>query len=137
MALLDIREVNGYTTDYTTFHFAHLQQEGRKSVRTLVYIGTPENPQFVGNPPPDLDSLAVVIAERVGPSGRNWEYLYKLYLGLQEICPEGEEDHHIVDLWAKVEALVGGEEVERVRREFGIEEHVVETKGENEEDERS
>ena len=49
---LDIREINGYTIHYTPFHPAPdidpavLPHAG--PIQTLVYIGTPDNDQFVG-----------------------------------------------------------------------------------------
>ena len=62
---LDIREINGYTIHYTPFHPA---ADGAPPIRTLVYIGTPENPQFTG--PQDPQALAEHIYRSEGPSGR-------------------------------------------------------------------
>jgi len=100
---LDIREMNGYTTHQTTFHPA-ASTGIAKSFSTLVYIGTPDNPQFVGNPPPEVDELAEHIWRSVGPSGENRDYLYNLDVALRELCPEAE-DEHIHDLADRVRKI--------------------------------
>lgn len=48
------------------------------SVQALVYTGTAENPNFH---PLSLDETADVIAQAVGPSGPNAEYLLNLEVG--------------------------------------------------------
>jgi cation transport protein ChaC len=87
---LDIREVNGYSIQFTPFHpaastittvsrdekqseigdeFAGIRREStasvayesRGAIKCLVYIGLPENPQFLG--PQDADGLARKILE--------------------------------------------------------------------------
>ncbi|CZS91482.1 related to E.coli cation transport protein [Rhynchosporium agropyri] len=69
-AYLDIREINGYTIHHTPFHPA----DGRAPpINTLVYIGTPDNEQFVG--PQDVQVLAEHIWRCEGPSGLNRDYL--------------------------------------------------------------
>lgn len=88
---LDIREINGYTVHYTPFHPA----EGSPSIRTLVYIGTPENDQFVG--PQDPQALAEHIWRSEGPSGLNKDYLLGLEKALDELSPESG-DGHVKDL---------------------------------------
>jgi len=107
---LDIREINGYTVHYTPFH----PVDGSASIRTLVYIGTPENDQFMG--PQDPQELAEHIWRSEGPSGLNRDYLLGLEKALKELSPESG-DWHVQDL------------ADRVRRiELGVrnEEKVVE-----------
>ncbi|KJZ76698.1 hypothetical protein HIM_04034 [Hirsutella minnesotensis 3608] len=95
---LDIREINGYSIHYTPFHPA----DGSPSLTTLVYIGTPDNEQFVG--PQDPHKLAAHILRSQGPSGLNKDYLYNLHVALQELSPESG-DHHISDLAQRVKKL--------------------------------
>ena len=106
---LDIREINGYTIHYTPFYSA----DTSPSIRTLVYIGTPENPQFMG--PQDLQNLADHIHQSSGPSGMNKDYLWNLETALDHLSAESG-DEHVKDL------------SERVRR---IEERVVRDGHEN------
>ncbi|KAI1209105.1 ChaC-domain-containing protein [Annulohypoxylon truncatum] len=100
---LDIREINGYTIHYTPFHPA----DGSASIRTLVYIGTPDNDQFTG--PQDPQALAEHIYVSEGPSGLNRDYLLSLEKALDELSPESG-DAHVTDLSNRVR------EIERKRR---------------------
>jgi cation transport protein ChaC len=68
---LDIREVNGYSIHFTPFHPAASSVSAdlvdiskRGPINCLVYIGTPENPQFVG--PQDPQALAEHISKSTG-----------------------------------------------------------------------
>ncbi|KAI0184636.1 ChaC-like protein-domain-containing protein, partial [Xylaria flabelliformis] len=88
---LDIREINGYTIHYTPFYPA----DGSAPIRTLVYIGTPDNDQFVG--PQDPQALAEHIQRSEGPSGLNRDYLLELEKALSELSPESG-DAHVTDL---------------------------------------
>lgn len=103
---LDIREINGYTIHYTPFHPAPgldpavLPQHG--PFRTLVYIGTPDNEQFVG--PQDPQELAEHIYRSEGPSGLNRDYLLGLEKALDELSPESG-DEHVTDLSNRVRAI--------------------------------
>ncbi|KAI6093936.1 ChaC-domain-containing protein [Hypoxylon rubiginosum] len=101
---LDIREINGYTIHFTPFHPA----DGSPSIRTLVYIGTPDNDQFTG--PQDPQALAEHIYVSEGPSGLNRDYLLGLEKALDELSPESG-DAHVTDLSNRVR------EIERKRRE--------------------
>ena len=99
---LDIREINGYSIQYTTFHpsktvfsSTETDQDLSQPIKCLVYIGLPTNPQFVG--PQDPSVLAEHILGSVGPSGENKEYLYMLEESLLSLSPESE-DNHVVDL---------------------------------------
>jgi cation transport protein ChaC len=63
-----------------------------------VYIGLPENPQFLG--PQDPEALARKILESRGPSGENREYLFNLEKALLGLSEESG-DKHISDLVAR------------------------------------
>lgn len=108
---LDIREINGYTIHYTPFHPAPgvdpalLPQRG--PFQTLVYIGTPDNEQFVG--PQDPQKLAEHIYRSKGPSGLNRDYLWGLEKALDELSPESG-DEHVTDLSNRVRAIAAREE---------------------------
>lgn len=61
----------------------------------MVYIGLPDNPQFLG--PQDPQELAEHIIKSRGPSGENKEYLYQLEEALDGLSVESG-DEHISDL---------------------------------------
>lgn len=95
---LDIREINGYSIHHTPFHPA----DGSPSISTLVYIGTPDNEQFVG--PQDPQHLAEHILRSHGPSGPNRDYLLGLDVALAELAPDSG-DVHVSDLARRVREL--------------------------------
>ena len=95
---LDIREINGYTIQYTPFHPAN----GSPTIRTLVYIGTPDNDQFVG--PQDPQKLAEHIYKSVGPSGPNIDYLLSLEVALDGLSAESG-DGHVKDLADRIRKI--------------------------------
>ncbi|KAI0143633.1 ChaC-domain-containing protein [Xylariaceae sp. FL1272] len=95
---LDIREINGYTIHYTPFH----PSDRSPSIRTLVYIGTPDNDQFVG--PQDPQTLAEHIYRSEGPSGLNLDYLLELEKALDDLGP-GSGDAHVKDLSNRLRAF--------------------------------
>ncbi|MBE3050053.1 gamma-glutamylcyclotransferase [Candidatus Bathyarchaeota archaeon] len=97
---LDIREINGYSIQYTPFHPA----DGAPTIQTLVYIGTPENPQFVGVQDPQ--ALAQHISRSHGPSGPNPDYLFGLETALNELGDEARDDH-IHDLSNRARSILG------------------------------
>ena len=102
---LDLREINGYTIDHTPFYPADITlspESAFSTIHCIVYIGTPDNPQFVG--PQDPQALAKLIARNVGPSGPNKEYLFMLERALDELCPDSG-DAHVKDLADRVRAL--------------------------------
>ena len=102
---LDIREINGYSIEYTVFYPSTGAAPPRGIIRgCLVYIGLPSNPQFLGVQ--TQEEVAGVIARSEGPSGRNDEYLFMLERGLREL---GEEDEHVGDLTRRVRVLLGEE----------------------------
>lgn len=95
---LDIREVNGYTIHYTPFHPA----DGSADIKTMVYIGTPDNDQFMGVQDPK--KLAEHIFVSAGPSGLNKNYLLELDAALDQL-DRRSGDGHIKDLANRVRAL--------------------------------
>lgn len=95
---LDIREVNGYSIHYTPFYPA----DGSSVIRTLVYIGTPDNDQFTG--PQDPQILAHHIFSSIGPSGPNKDYLLSLESALENLSPESH-DGHVKDLADRVREI--------------------------------
>jgi glutathione-specific gamma-glutamylcyclotransferase len=109
---LDIREQNGYSVEFTTFYYYAGDTRTSKTLRCLVYIGLPSNPQFVG--PQDPQVLAEHILRSKGPSGENVEYLLNLEEALRELCPLGENvksiDFHVNDLARRCRELMVGRE---------------------------
>jgi len=95
---LDIREINGYTIHYTPFY----PSDGSPTIKALVYIGTPENDQFVGPQPPQ--QLAEHIRKSIGPSGPNKDYLLSLEEALDGLSPDSG-DGHVKDLATRVRNL--------------------------------
>jgi len=130
---LDIREINGYTIHYTPFHPA----DGSKTIRTLVYIGTPENDQFIG--PQDPQKLAEHIWRSEGPSGLNKDYLLCLEQALDGLSAESE-DGHIKDLADRLRAIElqengGGSQVVEKAVSRGLERVTEDTKVTDEQEE--
>ena len=118
-AYLDIREINGHTIHYTPFHPATTSTSAataddgaagqqHKPIKTLVYIGTPDNEQFVG--PQDPAELAAHICRSAGPSGPNVDYLWGLERSLDELSPGRSGDEHVRDLAERARRIVQDEE---------------------------
>ncbi|WPH02629.1 hypothetical protein R9X50_00549400 [Acrodontium crateriforme] len=138
---LDIREINGYSIQYTPFTPAnqstlptlsskpsngnpisqglithpppHPSPSSSSSssppsaqINCLVYIGLPNNPQFLGPQNPQL--LAEHIAQSQGPSGLNSEYLYQLEKALDALSEESG-DEHVWDLARRCREVERGE----------------------------
>ncbi|KAG4033378.1 hypothetical protein MFRU_005g03860 [Monilinia fructicola] len=104
-AYLDIREINGYTIHYTPFYPSDAPGDAatpRPTIRTLVYIGTPDNAQFTG--PQEPQELAEHIWRSKGPSGLNRDYLWSLDIALDELSPESG-DEHVKDLADRVRKM--------------------------------
>ena len=89
---LDIREINGYSMQYTPFHPS---DSTLPAIRCLVYIGLPNNPQFLGAQDPQ--AIAEHISQSRGPSGENAEYLFMLEQALYHLGA-GSGDGHVQDL---------------------------------------
>ena len=96
---LDIREINGYSIQYTPFWPS---DRDLPSIKCLVYIGLPDNPQFMG--PQDPQALAVHISRSRGPSGENVEYLFMLEQALKDLEKESG-DEHVQDLADRVRTI--------------------------------
>ncbi|KAF2723250.1 ChaC-like protein [Polychaeton citri CBS 116435] len=115
---LNIREINGYSIQYTPFKRPDDITLTDQTVRAapddagkthpdeipncLVYIGLPDNPQFLG--PQDPQALAEHIVKSRGPSGENKDYLYQLEVALDELSKESHDDH-IKDLAGRCRAV--------------------------------
>lgn len=97
---LDIREINGYSIQYTPFHPANPEQP---DIMCMVYIGMPDNPQFLGALDPQ--AVALKINESRGPSGENREYLLNLEQALLSLSLDSR-DEHVSDLAKRVRAMV-------------------------------
>ncbi|MCJ1378170.1 hypothetical protein MMC17_001266 [Xylographa soralifera] len=93
---LDIREINGYSIQYTPFWPS---DRDLPAIKCLVYIGLPDNPQFMG--PQDPQALAEDINRSRGPSGENVEYLFMLEQALSGLGKESG-DEHVQDLADRV-----------------------------------
>ncbi|MCJ1283676.1 hypothetical protein MMC26_003007 [Xylographa opegraphella] len=96
---LDIREINGYSIQYTPFWPS---DRDLPSIKCLVYIGLPDNPQFIG--PQEPQALAKHISRSRGPSGENVEYLFMLEQALKELGTESG-DEHVQDLAERVRRI--------------------------------
>ncbi|KAF1840382.1 ChaC-like protein [Cucurbitaria berberidis CBS 394.84] len=130
---LDIREINGYSIQFTPFHPAAplttteisfsppppnpepLISKGIKRSRTTSIQGEPNTPirclVYIGLPsnpqflgPQDPDALARKILESKGPSGENREYLFNLEGALKGLS-RASGDAHVSDLVHRCRAL--------------------------------
>ncbi len=98
-AYLDIREINGYSIRYTDIHPA---DPSVAPITCMVYIGLPNNSQFVG--PQDPQTLAEHIWKSQGPSGENKEYLFMLERALRDL-DQVSGDKHVEDLARRVRRI--------------------------------
>ena len=113
---LDIREINGYSIQYTSFYPS--TSENQPIGKCLVYIGLPSNPQFLGRQCPQ--DVAEVIATSTGPSGANAEYLFMLEKSLVDLGDGGGDDY-VEDLAERVRLLMKSGEGKSVRSGNGKE----------------
>jgi cation transport regulator ChaC len=90
LAGLDHRERGGYARREVEVHLPTL---GRRQPGVLVYLATPENPNYLGEAP--LPEIADQIRGSRGPSGHNVEYVLRLAEALREI---GADDEHVYSL---------------------------------------
>lgn len=99
---LDIREINGYSIQHTTFRPGLSSSRQKPIENVIAYIGLPENPQFMG--PQEPDALARHILDSKGPSGENRDYLYQLGRALEDLSLESG-DEHVGDLVRRCRGL--------------------------------
>lgn len=83
---LDVRERGGYER-----HEVRMSpRDGGPPERALVYIATPDNPNYLG--PASLDEIVECVLRSRGPSGPNTEYLLRLDEALARL---GLPDPHV------------------------------------------
>lgn len=92
---LDYREKNGYERLELCATTASQQQ-----LKTITYVGTPDNFAYLG--PASLNELSEQIAESVGPSGANADYLFELADALRSLKVD---DAHVFELEQRVRKL--------------------------------
>ncbi len=95
LADLDHREKAGYERHRVALHLGD-----RDVADALFYVGTRDNPSFLG--PAPLDEMAAHIRRSHGPSGTNAEYLFRLAEALRAM---GTPDPHVTELEAAVRRL--------------------------------
>ncbi|KAK7462497.1 hypothetical protein BaRGS_00038466 [Batillaria attramentaria] len=101
-AHLDYREKDGYQTREVIFN-PYPPSTDITTIRITVYIGTGDNPFFLG-PAPD-EEIAHQIFHAEGPSGRNVDYLLNLTHSLRTMIAPHAVDSHLSALEEKVKAL--------------------------------
>ncbi len=91
---LDYREKGGYRVERVALEFGHPANGGAGDeagiAEGLVYIATPDNPNYLGPAPPA--AIARQVRASTGPSGPNDEYVLRLAEALREI---GVRDQHV------------------------------------------
>jgi len=89
-AHLDHREKNGYERVAVDILTARDDGNGDCMVRGVTYVGSPDNPAFLG--PAPLAAIVAQIVRSAGPSGSNMDYLLQLAAALEEL---GTNDAHV------------------------------------------
>jgi cation transport regulator ChaC len=87
---LNYREKGGYRLE-TVRLTLHMREP--VSVKGMVYIGTPENPNYLGRE--TTKRIAEQVAEANGPSGSNFEYVLSLAEALRDL---GVHDPHVFEI---------------------------------------
>ena len=98
LAALDRREQAGYTHHWLEASLP----DGTVLGDVLVYVATPDNPNFLG--PASLEAMVRQVLHSEGPSGSNRDYVLQLAEALGAM---GVRDPHVCEL---AEALASGEE---------------------------
>lgn len=102
---LDFREKGGYIR--RVIHVERLDG-GASDIKALLYTGTVDNPNFWWGDDGqgfDFDHAARIIANAVGPSGPNVDYLRNLSIFLESM---GHHDPHVSALLARVNMVSPG-----------------------------
>ncbi len=86
---LDVREKGGYDRIEIPF----LPEGGRDPISALLYVATPQNPNYLG--PAPLEEIAAQVRRSAGPSGPNSEYVLRLAQFLVEV---GADEPHVLEL---------------------------------------
>ena len=103
-SILTFEKLMDTASSYTPFHPADGGNTSTPDIRCLVYIGLPDNPQFLGAL--SQEDVAEKINQSIGPSGENREYLLQLEEALLQLSPSSQ-DEHISDLARRVPSHVG------------------------------
>ncbi len=93
LAHLDHRERGGYARHEVALRFS----DGTPETTGLVYVATPENPNYLGEAP--LEAIAAQVRGAHGPSGANRDYVLRLADALRTL---GADDPHVFALAALI-----------------------------------
>lgn len=101
LARLDVREQGGYERRREWLRLDGAGVEAARSVRSLVYLATALNPEYLGDAA--LETIAEQVLRSAGPSGANTEYVLELDRALVEL---DAQDDHVTGLAAQVRKLL-------------------------------
>lgn len=90
---LDYREKGGYSLAEVSLRFGGHGADEADEAAGLVYMATPNNPNYLG--PAPLADIAAQVRVSHGPSGPNIEYVLRLADALRDI---GADDPHVFEL---------------------------------------
>jgi cation transport protein ChaC len=90
---LDHRERGGFVREWVEVVLPGSANGRTECVRALVYVATPENPNYLG--PAPLSEIAEQVRGAHGPSGSNVEYVVRLARALEAM---GADDDHVFAL---------------------------------------
>jgi cation transport regulator ChaC len=114
LARLNQREKGGYDRVPVELHLAPDAARGPQVEGGIMYVATPENPNYLG--PAPLETIARQVLDSEGPSGHNLEYVRRLAEALRALCPSlderNEEALALASLLERVAPQLGGEALE-------------------------